>query len=59
MFCSVPDPELALDEARRVLRPGGRILLVEHVLSERPLVARLMRWLDPIPFHLWGAHTNR
>jgi ubiquinone/menaquinone biosynthesis C-methylase UbiE len=33
VFCSIPRPEAALAEARRVLRPGGRLFLVEHVRS--------------------------
>jgi hypothetical protein len=50
---------LGLGEARRVLAPGGRLLLLEHVLSRRPLLRSLMRFLDPIPFHVWGAHIDR
>ena len=46
-------------EALRVLRPGGRLVLLEHVLSEKPILRQLMRFLDPIPFHMWGAHIAR
>lgn len=59
LFCSVPDPVLGLTEAKRVLKPGGQLLLVEHVASQRPVLRRLMQWLDPIPLHIWGAHIDR
>lgn len=59
LFCSVPDPVRGLREARRILRRGGRLLLLEHVLSERALLRCMMRWLDPIPAHVWGAHIDR
>jgi ubiquinone/menaquinone biosynthesis C-methylase UbiE len=59
VFCSVPDALLGLQEARRVLAAGGQLLLLEHVLSERPAAARLMHWLDPISYHLWGAHIDQ
>ena len=38
LFCSVTDPLLGLSEIGRVLRPGGRLLLIEHVRSAWPLV---------------------
>lgn len=43
VFCTVADPELAVAEARRILRPGGRLLFCEHVRAASP---RLSRWQD-------------
>jgi ubiquinone/menaquinone biosynthesis C-methylase UbiE len=40
VLCTVPDPASALAEIRRVLRPGGRLLLAEHVRSHDPKLAR-------------------
>jgi ubiquinone/menaquinone biosynthesis C-methylase UbiE len=60
VLCTVPDPGQVLDEVRRVLRPNGRFLFIEHVRSEQP---RLARWQDRLhslwkPFAL-GCHCNR
>lgn len=60
VLCTVPDPAAALAEAARVLKPGGRLLFVEHVRSED---AGLARWQDrlerPWRFFGDGCHCNR
>jgi ubiquinone/menaquinone biosynthesis C-methylase UbiE len=60
VLCTVPDPEAALAETRRVLRPGGTILFLEHVRSDSP---RTARWQDRLerPWRFFGAgcHCNR
>lgn len=59
VFCSVPDPVLGFNEIVRVLKPNGRLLLLEHVRSANPVVGKLMDLLDPIMVRLMGPHINR
>jgi SAM-dependent methyltransferase len=60
VLCTVPDPDAALAEAARVLKPGGRLLFVEHVRSERPGLARWQDRLEgPWRFLGDGCHCNR
>jgi len=45
VLCSVPDVPAAVAEARRLLAPGGRVLLVEHLAAKQPAIAaRQARW---------------
>jgi len=61
VFCSIPDAERALGEAKRVLRPGGELRLLEHVVSDRAIPRALMHAADPVWLHLneQGCHMNR
>jgi SAM-dependent methyltransferase len=59
VLCSVPDQANALAEIRRVLAPGGRLLLVEHVAGEGRLLRR-QRLIDPVWRHIGrGCHLTR
>lgn len=58
-LCTIPDERRALDEARRVLRPGGSLLLVEHVRSPVRLVRLLQRVAEPVLLRIAGDHLLR
>ena len=60
VLCTVPDQAAALREIRRVLRPGGQLLFMEHIRSDSP---RWARWQDRLnrPWRAFaeGCNCNR
>lgn len=59
VFCSVPDPIKGLKEIRRVCKPTGKIIMLEHVRSERRILGLIMDILNPIVVNVYGANINR
>jgi len=58
VFCSVPDPVRGLREIRRVLKPRGEVILLEH-MRPQGFLGRVFDLLDPVVSRLMGPHINR
>ncbi len=59
VLCSIPDPIKALEEMKRVVKPNGKILMIEHMLSKNKLIAFYENIHNPITRFLFGFNVNR
>ena len=58
VFCSVPEPVKGLKEIRRVCKNGGKVIMLEHMRSDKPAVGKFMDMVNFIPVHIWGANIK-
>lgn len=60
VFCSVTDPMRGFSEIRRVLKPGGILLLIEHVRAKGTFAQQLQNMITPVTKRVAGnCHWNR
>ncbi|HLR73507.1 MAG TPA: class I SAM-dependent methyltransferase [Pseudogracilibacillus sp.] len=59
VYCSVPNPAQGMKEMRRVCKPDGEILLLEHMRSDNPILGKAMDVINPIVVGTYGANINR
>lgn len=59
VFCSVPEPVQGFKELKRVIKPEGKLYLLEHVRSEKLILGPLMDTLNPLSVKFSGVNINR
>lgn len=58
VYCSVPNPVLGMREMKRVVKLGGRVIMLEHMRAHNEVLGTLMDLVDPLVSRM-GPHINR
>ena len=58
-LCNIPDPRSAVAEMKRVLRPGGRLLIVDHIGSDRRPILWIQKAMEFFSIRAEGEHMTR
>ncbi|MDD3248239.1 MAG: class I SAM-dependent methyltransferase [Methanosarcina sp.] len=59
VLCTIPDPVQALKEMRRILKPAGELIALEHMHSSNSFIALFEDLINPVLLFLLGDHTTR
>jgi len=59
VFCTVTQPVVGLQECRRVLKPGGKLLMFEHVMSKNLVYGLSLKFMSLFTEKLEGTHLDR
>ncbi|WP_226658764.1 class I SAM-dependent methyltransferase [Pseudalkalibacillus hwajinpoensis] len=58
-MCSYSHPDFVLEQMAKWCKPGGQVLLLEHGVSTKPIIAKIQKKLDPLLSERIGCHVDR